>query len=95
MITYEWTGARAGGAFHNYLFREDTEELARAIGIAAVRYTGSCYRVVLYHTFDALVPPNAYIRKHKYPTLEAAKRAVERRVPPLVAVLKIRGELQL
>jgi hypothetical protein len=49
------------------------------------------YFVWLSHRFTDLVPPNAYIRKHKYPTLEAAKRAVERKVPPLIAVLKIQG----
>jgi hypothetical protein len=95
MITYKWTEGRARDVFHNYLYHENTEELSREMGIAGVWNTGSCYRVVLHHQFDALVPPNAYIRKHKYPTLAAAKRAVERRVPPLVAVLKIQGELQL
>jgi hypothetical protein len=95
MITFEWTEGRAGGAFHNYLYREDTEELARAMGIAGVWRTGSHYRVVLHHQFDVLIPPNAYILRRKFSTLEAAKRAVERRVPPLVAVLKIQGELQL
>jgi hypothetical protein len=95
MITFEWTDGRAMDTFHNYLYREDTEELARSIGVAGVWSTGSCYRVVLHPQFAMFVPPNAYILKKKYPTLEAAKRAVERKVPPLVAVLKIRGELQL
>jgi len=45
--------------------------------------------------FDMFIPPNAYILKRKFITLEAAKRAVERKMTPLVEVLRIRGELQL
>jgi hypothetical protein len=45
--------------------------------------------------FDMFIPPNAYILKRKFSTLEAAKRAVERKMTPLVEVLRIRGDLQL
>jgi len=44
--------------------------------------------------FDMFIPPNAYILKRKFSTLEAAKRAVERKMIPLVAVLQIRGDLR-
>jgi hypothetical protein len=92
MTTFEWFGP-TGRGHYTYRYNEDTDSLSRSIGIAGVTYdTGKdCYRVHLTYHFNTLVPPNAYIRKHKYPTLEAAKRAVERKVPPLVAVLKIQG----
>ena len=93
MTTFEWAVSPRG--FANYTYHEDTEELSRSIGIAGVFHIShklkNHYRVSLSHHFTDLVPPNAYIRKHKYPTLEAAKRAVERKVPPLIAVLKIQG----
>ena len=43
--------------------------------------------------FDMFIPPNAYILRRKFSTLEAAKRAVERKMTPLVEVLRIRGDL--
>ena len=89
MTTFEW--ATSPGGFANYIYREDTEGLSRAIGIAGVHFYQKHYRVALSYRFNDLVKPNAYIRKHKYPTLEAAKRAVDRKVPALVAVLKIQG----
>jgi hypothetical protein len=91
MTTFEWAVSPRG--FANYTYHENTEELSRSIGIAGVLYDSdrTCYRVHLSYHFTELVPLNAYIRKHKYPTLEAAKRAVERKVPPLIAVLKIQG----
>jgi hypothetical protein len=92
MTTFEWTGP-TGRGHYNYLYNENTTELSRSVGIAGVSHNAgkNCYRVLLSYQFDALVPPNAYIRKHKYPTLEAAQRAVDRKVPGLVAVLKIQG----
>lgn len=92
MTTFEWFGPVRQGQ-HNYRYNENTEELSRSIGVAGVLHDAdkNCYRVILSYHFDDLVPSNAYILKHKYPTVEAAKRAVERKVPGLVAVLKIQG----
>jgi hypothetical protein len=93
MTTFEWLPPRVDGGSCNYIYHENTEELSRSIGVAGVYYIEGkdTYRVFLSYHFNELVPPNAYILKHKYPTLEAAKRAVERKVPPLIAVLKIQG----
>ena len=90
MTTFTWLSPR-GEITHSYVYHENTEELARSIGVAGVHFYQKHYRVALSYRFDDLVKPNAYIRKHKYPTLEAAKRAVDRKVPPLIAVLKIQG----
>jgi len=92
MTTFEWFGPTSHG-HHTYRYNEDTDGLSRSIGVAGAMYDPSknCYRVHLGYHFTDLVPGNAYIRKHKYPTLQAAKRAVERKVPPLIAVLKIQG----
>ena len=96
MITFKWADGRVMDTYHSYLCHEDTDTLSRAMGIAGVWCTApGCYRVVISPQLDLFIPPNAYILKRKFPTLEAAKRAVERKVPPLVAVLKIRGDLQL
>jgi thiosulfate reductase cytochrome b subunit len=87
MTTFEWN------IKHSYIYHENTAELSRSISVAGVLYNAFTdhYRVSLSPRFDDLISPTAYIRKHKYPTLEAAKRAVERKIPPLVAVLKIQG----
>jgi len=94
MTTFEWLTARSDGSY-SYVYHENTEELSRSISVAGVFHVANKlknhYLILLSHRFTELVPPNAYIRKHKYPTLEAAKRAVERKVPGLVAVLKIQG----
>lgn len=92
MTTFEWSGP-TGRGYYNYTYKENTEELSRAIGVGGVLYDAGkgCYRVILSYQFNDLVPSNAYILKRKFPTLEAAKRAVERKVPGLVAVLKIQG----
>ena len=92
MTTFEWSGP-TGRGHYNYLYNENTTELSRAIGVGGVLYDAGrdCYRVNLSYHFNDLVPSNAYILKHKFPTLEAAKRAVERKVPPLIAVLKMQG----
>lgn len=92
MTTFEWLPPRGDGIY-NYVYHESTEELSRSIGVAGVYYIGSKnhYRAHLSYHFNDLVPSNAYILKHKFPTLEAAKLAVERKVPGLVAVLKIQG----
>jgi len=92
MITFEWVGPSPRG-HHIYQYNEDTDGLSRSSGVAGVLYDASknFYRVHLGYHFTDLVPGNAYIRKHKYPTLQAAKRAVERKVPPLIAVLKMQG----
>lgn len=91
MTTFEWS-SRANG-WHNYLYHEDTVELSRSAGVAGVFSTADdcAYRVYLSHHFNDLVPNTAYILRKRYPTLEAAKRAVERKVPGLIAVLKIQG----
>lgn len=92
MTTFEWSGP-TGRGHYNYLYNENIVKFSRPIGIAGVSHDAgkNCYRVLLSYLFDELVSPSAYIRKHKYPTLEAAKRAVDRKVPGLVAVLKIQG----
>ena len=92
MTTFEWFGPLRNGHY-TYRYNENTVELSRSIGVAAVYYIADKghYRVNLSYHFNDLVPSNAYILKHKFPTLEAAKRAVERKVPGLVAVLKIQG----
>jgi hypothetical protein len=92
MTTFEWLTARSDGSY-SYVYHENTEELSRSISVAGVYHipNKNHYVVCLSHRFTDLVPPNAYILKHKYPTLAAAKRAVERKVPPLIAVLKIQG----
>ena len=92
MTTFDWFGP-TGRGHYSYRYNENTTELSRSIGVAGVVYDAgkNCYRAYLSYYFDDLVPPNAYIRKHKYPTLAAAQRAVERKVPGLVAVLKIQG----
>lgn len=92
MTNFEWFGPTSGG-HHNYRYNENTDSLSRSIGVAGVLYDArrGCYRVHLGYHFTDLVPLNAYIRTHKYPTLQAAKRAVERKVPPLIAVLKMQG----
>ena len=100
MITFKWSDGRVTDNYHSYLCHEDTDTdtdtLSRAMDIAWVWCTApGCYRVSISQQLDMFIPPNAYIIKRKFPTLEAAKRAVERKVPPLVAVLKIRGDLQL
>jgi hypothetical protein len=94
MTTFEWLPTYVDGRY-SYVYHENTEELSRSIGVAGVWHIPNKiknhYRVLLSHRFTELVPRTAYILKHKYPTLEAAKRAVERKVPPLIAVLKIQG----
>ena len=92
MTTFDWFGP-TGRGHYSYRYNENTTELSRSIGIAGVVYDAgkNCYRVHISFQLDDLVPPNAYILKRKYPTLEAAKRAVERKIPGLVAVLKIQG----
>jgi hypothetical protein len=91
MTTFEWTTSSRG--FANYIYHETTEELSRSVGIAGIHHipTKNYYQVSLSYMLNELVPSKAYIFKHKFPTLEAAKRAVERKVPPLVAVLKMQG----
>lgn len=92
MTTFEWCSPIAQG-WHNYLYHENTEDTTRSMGVAGVFPIegDGTYRVFLSHHFNDLVPDTAYILKRKFPTLEAAKRAVERKVPPLIAVLKIQG----
>jgi hypothetical protein len=92
MTTFEWFGP-TGRGYYTYRYNENTDSLSRSIGIAGILYDPrpNCYRVHLSGYFDDLVPPNAHIRKNKYPSVDAAKRAVERKIPGLVAVLKIRG----
>lgn len=89
MTTFEWVDVPRG--ISNYVYNENTEEFSRSVGIAGVYRERDYYEVSLSFRFKELVKPNAYIRKHKYPTLEAAKRAVERKIPALVAVLKMQG----
>jgi hypothetical protein len=94
MTAFDWSGPTGRGHYsYSYRYNENTTELSRSIGVAGVVYDAgkNCYRIYLSYHFNDLVPPTAYIIKHKYPTLEAAKRAVERKVPGLVAVLKIQG----
>lgn len=94
MTTFEWLSPRVDGSY-SYVYHENTEELSRSISVAGVYHVPgklkNHYRVHLSHRFTDLVPRTAYIRHMKFPTLEAAKRAVERKVPPLIAVLKIQG----
>lgn len=92
MTTFEWLAPRTDGGY-SYVYHENTEELSRSISVAGVHYISrkGHYRVTLSHRFTDLVPRTAYIRHMKFPTLEAAKRAVERKIPPLIAVLKIQG----
>lgn len=90
MTTFEWSGPNRQG-FYNYIYHESTEELSRSIGVAGLYPAKDHYRAHLSYHFNDLVPSNAYILRRKFPTLEAAKRAVERKVPGLVAVLKIQG----
>ena len=94
MTTFEWLSPR-GDSIYNYVYHENTEELSRSVGVAGVYHIPNKlknhYRVNLSYRFNELVPRTAYIRHMKFPTLEAAKRAVERKVPPLIAVLKIQG----
>ena len=92
MTTFEWYGP-TGRGHYSYRYNENTTQLSRSIGIAGVVYDAgkNCYRIYLSYHFNGLVPPTAYIIKHKYLTLAAAQRAIERKVPGLVAVLKIQG----
>jgi hypothetical protein len=90
MTKFEWTEARGRGIC-NYLYHEDDEGFSRSVGIASVYPLGNGYRVSVSWQFDALLTPKAYILNKRFATLEAAKRAVERKIPGLVAVLKIQG----
>ena len=92
MTTFEWHPAPRGGEY-NCIYSTNTAELSRSYGVAGVYYIAAKdhYVVSLSHYFNQLVPSTAYILKHKYPTLEAAKRAVERKLPGLIAVLKMQG----
>jgi len=94
MTTFEWSGPTSRGTY-NYLYNEDDEGYSRSIGIASVYPQAAHYRVITAHYFDHLIPDTAYILNHKYPTLAAAKRAVDRKIPPLVAVLKIQGGIKV
>jgi hypothetical protein len=70
------------------------ESSGGAVHIATVCKTEEDVYVVSTNAhFDMFIPPNAYILKRKFSTLEAAQRAVERKMTPLVEVLKIRGDL--
>jgi hypothetical protein len=89
MTTFEWMPSR--GPHHNYVYHGDTEGMSRSTVVAGAEHCDGHYRVDLSYHFNELVPSTAYILKRKFPTLEAAKRAVERKVPGLVAVLKIQG----
>ena len=90
MTTFKWSGPTSRGTC-NYLYNEDDEGYSRSIGIASVYQQRNHYRVMTAHYFDQLIPDTAYILNHKYPTLAAAKRAVERKIPALIAVIKIQG----
>ena len=94
MTTFEWFGP-TGRGHYNYTYNENTTELSRSIEVARVYHITTKlkdhYRVNLSYHFNDLVSPNAYILRHKYPSVDAAQRAVERKVPGLVAVLKIQG----
>ena len=94
MTTFEWTGP-FGLGIYNYLYNENDEGYSRSIGIASVYLEHSHYRVRTAYYLDALIPSNAYILNRKYPTLAAAKRAVERKIPGLVAVIKIHGGIEI
>lgn len=94
MTTFEWSGPTSRGVC-NYLYNEDDEGYSRAVGIVSVYPEKGYYRVMVAHFFDAILSPHAYILRHKYPTLKAAKRAVERKIPGLVAVLKIQGGIDI
>ena len=93
MTTFEWVSTPRG--IYNYLYNDDDEGYSRSIGIASVYPQRDHYRVITAHYLDELIPPRAYILNHKYPTLAAAKRAVERKIPPLVAVIKIQGGINI
>jgi hypothetical protein len=94
MTTFEWSGP-AGRGTYNYLYNEDDEGYSRSIGMASVYPQRDHYRVITAHYLDELIPAKAYILNHKYPTLAAAKRAVERKIPGLIAVLKIQGGINI
>jgi hypothetical protein len=94
MTTFKWSGP-VGRGVYNYLYNEDDEGYARSIGIASVYPHRDHYRVSTAHSLDLLIPPTAYILRKKFDTLAAAKRAVERKIPGLVAVLKIQGSIEI
>lgn len=94
MTTFEWS-PRVGSGIYNYLYNEDDEGYSRSVGIASVYPQGDHYRVITAHYLDALIPPTAYILRNKFATLEAAKRAVDRKIPPLIAVIKMQGGIKI
>jgi len=94
MTTFGWSGPTSRGTY-NYLYNEDDDGYSRAVGIASVYAQGAHYRVITAHFFDALIPQTAYILRKKFATAEAAKRAVERKIPGLIAVLKISGGIEI
>lgn len=94
MTTFEWTGPTSRGTC-NYLYNENETYYSRSMGIASVYPEGNFYRVSTSFHLDPLIPPRAYILNKKFATLAAAKRAVERKIPGLIAVLKIQGGIEI
>ena len=94
MTTFEWSGP-TGRGIYNYLYNEDDEGYSRSIGIASVYPHREYYSVSTAHYLDPLIPPRAYILNKKFATLAAAKRAVERKIPGLIAVIKIQGGIEI
>jgi hypothetical protein len=94
MTVFEWFGPTGRGNY-GYTYKEDDEGYSRAMGIASVYRDGDYYRVNVSFHLDAVLPPNSYILKRRYTTADAAKRAVERKIPPLIAVLKISGRIEI
>jgi hypothetical protein len=94
MTIFEWFGPTGRGNY-GYTYKEDDEGYSRAMGIASVYRDGDYYRVNVSYHLDAVLPSNSYILKKKYATVDAAKRAVERKIPGLIAVLKISGGIEI
>lgn len=93
-IEYLWIDSRtADHLLYTCNLYDPEKDTNFTINLAGVRADGRHFRVVTGPLFDDLIPPGSYIRNKRYATLLTAQRAVERKIPPLVAVLLMQGVL--
>jgi len=79
---------------HNLLWRAAGASLDRWDNVATLVYIADTGRwfVILNWIFVDLIPSRAYIYRQRWDDLDKAKKAVERKVLPLIGVLQIQGK---
>lgn len=91
-IEYLWIDSRtADHLLYTCNLYDPEKDTNYTINLAGVRADRTHFRVVTSPMFDDFIPRESYILKKRYATSAAAQRAVERKIPPLVAVLLMQG----